>query len=532
MVTGHGSVGRSALLAVPVGFVLLLFAIPVGAVLGYGLRGDMLATLGSPRTWQVVLFTVGQAAASTAATLLVATPAAVVIARFRFPGRGLLRALVLVPFVMPTVVVAAAFLALIGPTGALGVDLSGTVWGLVAAHMFLNLAVVVRVVGAALATVDPRSEDAARLLGCSGWAAFRRVTWPQVLPAVKAAATIVFLFCFTSFGVVQVLGAGQVRTLEVEIYRQTTYLLDIPAAAALSLLQLVAVVAMLLVVGGTRQSTPAAGVDVARPPRAGQRWLVLTIAVLTAVLVLAPLVIVLLRSVRIDGQWSLLGWQTLFSPGQSTNSVDPWAALLASLRTSVAATGIAVVLGGLASIGLAMGRRTGWLRAVDVMLLLPLGTSAVTVGLGMLLAFGRPPVDLRNTGLLIVLAQALVALPFVVRVLAPAFAGFDRRYLQAAALLGCGPVRAIARIGLPMLLPAVAVAVGFAFAVTIGEFGATVFLASPADPTLPVAISRLLARPGAVTVAAAYAASTLLMAVTVAIVVLIDRVRVSRAVAF
>jgi thiamine transport system permease protein len=134
--------------------------------------------------------------------------------------------------------------------------------------------------------------------------------------------------------------------------------------------------------------------------------------------------------------------------------------------------------------------------------------------------------------MLIVLAQALVALPFVVRVLAPAFAGFDRRYLHVAAVLGQSPAPALLRVGAPMMLPAVAVAVGFAFAVTVGEFGATVFLASPAEPTLPVAISRLLARPGSVTVSAAYAASALLMGVTVVIVVLIDRVRLSRAVAF
>lgn len=532
MVSDHGSIGRSALLAVPLAFVLVLFAVPVAAVVAYGLRGDMLGTLTAGRTWAVVAFTTYQAAASTLATLVVALPAAVVIARFDFPGRSALRALVLVPFVMPTVVVAAAFLALIGPTGVLGVDLSGRITGLVAAHLYLNLAVVVRVVGAALATIDPRAEDAARVLGCSRWQAFRRVTWPLLLPSLKAAATIVFLFCFTSFGVVQVLGAGQLRTLEVEIYRRTTYLLDIPAAAALSLLQLLAVVAMLVVVGGTGNPSRGQATDVARRPRNGQRWLVAVVAVLTAGLVLGPLLVVLMRSVHIDGQWTWLGWQTLFTPQESTNSVDPWAALVASLRTATAATAIAVSLGAAASLGLAMGRRTGWLKGVDALLLLPLGTSAVTVGLGMLLAFGRPPLDLRNTGLLIVMAQALVALPFVVRVLAPAFAGFDRRYLQAAAVLGQSPRWALWRVGLPMMLPAVAVAVGFAFAITVGEFGATVFLASPAQPTLPVAISRLLARPGAVTVAAAYAASALLMAVTVIVVVLVDRIRVSRAVAF
>ena len=536
VVRDHGSVGRTAVLAVPVLFLLILFVVPVTAVLRVGLEegpGQMFGVFADARTWSVLGFTVLQAALSTAATLVVAIPAAVVIAGYRFPGRGLLRALVLVPFVMPTVVVAAAFLALIGPTGLLGVDLSGTVWGLVLAHMFLNLAVMIRVLGAALATLDPDLESAARVLGASRWQAWRRVTWPLIAPSVRAAAAIVFLFCFTSFGVVQVLGDGQMRTLEVEIYRRTAYLLDLPAAAALALLQLVAVVAMLVVIGRGRRTVAGRAVGVARRPRGWRESaLVGGVAVVTAVLVLGPLLVIAARSLLVGDQWSTAGWQLLFSPGESTNAVDPWRAVLASLRTSVAATLLAVAVGGAAAVGLAMGRRGTWLRSVDAMLLLPLGTSAVTVGLGMLLAFGRPPVDLRNTGLLIVLAQALVAMPFVVRVLAPGLESFDRRYLEVAALLGRTTWQTMRSVAVPLLLPLIAVAVGFAFAVTLGEFGATVFLATPADPTLPVAISRMLARPGAVTVAAAYAASTVLMVVTAAVVVAIDRVRVGKAVVF
>lgn len=533
--TGSGAVSR-VILIVPVLFLVVMFVVPVAAVLRVGLESglsEMFSVMVSGRTWRILAFTVMQAVLSTLGTLVVALPAAFVLARFRFPGRAIVRALVLVPFVMPTVVVAAAFLALIGPRGLLGVDLSGSIWGLVLAHMFLNIAVVIRVVGSTLSTMNPELEQAAQVLGASRWQAWRRVTWPLLRPAVRAASVIVFLFCFTSFGVVQVLGAGQVRTLEVEIYRQTAYLLDLPAAAALSLLQLLAVVGMLVLVGNAGAVRNEAAVDVARTPRGWrQRTFVSAVVLVTSAAVLAPLVVVGLRSVMIDGQWSLSGWQTLFSQTDSTNSVSPWSAVLASIRTAGGATLIAMVFGGMAAFGLAFRGRGRWLRSVDALLLLPLGTSAVTVGLGMLLAFGRPPVDLRNTGLLIVLAQALVAMPFVVRVLSPALQGFDRRYLEAAAVLGLSPTKALVTVAVPLILPAVVVATGFAFAVTLGEFGATVFLASPADPTLPVAISRLLARPGATTVAAAYAASALLMFTTVAVVIAMDRVRLRRAVAF
>ncbi len=532
----HGSLSRTALLAVPVIFLGVLFVVPLAAVVRAGLADGPQAgldVLGSPQTWAVVGFTVLQAALSTLATLLVALPAAVVIALYRFPGRGLLRALVLVPFVMPTVVVAAAFLALIGPTGVLGVDLSGSVWGLVLAHLFLNLAVVIRVLGASLATLDPDLVSAARVLGASPWQAWRRVTWPLVAPALRASAVIVFLFCFTSFGVVQVLGDGQLRTLEVEIYRRTAYLLDIPAAAALSVLQLLAVVAMLLVVGRDRRVRRATSVDVARRPRGWREGVIVSgVALFTALVVMVPLAVIAARSLQVGGDWSTAGWHLLFSPSDVSNAVDPWRAVLASLRTSITATVLALAVGAAAAVGLALGGRGGWLRGVDALLLLPLGTSAVTVGLGMLLAFGRPPIDLRNTSALIVLAQALVAMPFVVRVLTPALEGFDRRYLEAAAVLGRSPRQAVRSVAVPLLLPAVTVAAGFAFAVTIGEFGATVFLATPTDPTLPVAVARLLARPGGLTVAAAYAASTMLMVITAAVVIGLDRVRFSRAVAF
>lgn len=527
---------RTALLAVPVLFLALLFVIPVASVVWAGFSAGpdrMLGVAFSGRTWQTVVFTFLQAGLSTLVTVVLAAPAAVVLARFRFPGRGLLRALVLVPFVMPTVVVAAAFLALIGPGGLLGVDLSGSIWGLVLAHMFLNLAVVIRVLGGSLATLDPDLEQAARVLGASRWQAFRRVTWPLLMPAVRACVAIVFLFCFTSFGVVQVLGAGQLRTLEVEIYRRTVHLLDLSAAAALSVLQLLAVVAMLVVIGRGRPVPRQQAVDVAHPPHGWrQRAAVGITAAATAVAVLGPLLVIAVRSVTAGGHWTLAGWQMLFTPGDSTNAVDPWSAVLASLRTSAAASALAVGVGGMAAVGLSVRGRGGWLRTVDALLLLPLGTSAVTVGLGMLLAFGRPPLDLRNTGLLIVLAQALVAMPFVVRVVTPALESFDRRLLEVAGVLGRSPAAAVRSVALPLLLPVLAVAAGFAFAVTIGEFGATVFLASPADPTLPVAIARLLSRPGQVTVAAAYAAGTVLMLVTIAVVVAVDRVRVSRAVVF
>lgn len=196
-------------------------------------------------------FTAWQALASTALTLLVALPGAYVFARFDFPGKGVLRAVVTVPFVLPTVLVGTAFLALVGRGGLTdelwGLRLDTSVWAILLAHVFFNYAVVVRTVGGLWSQLDPRQEEAARVLGASRWTAWRTVTLPALVPAVSAAALMVFLFTFTSFGVVQILGGNRYSTLEAEIYRQTARLLDLPTAAVLTLVQFVAVGAILAV---------------------------------------------------------------------------------------------------------------------------------------------------------------------------------------------------------------------------------------------------------------------------------------------
>ncbi|MFK8910034.1 ABC transporter permease, partial [Streptomyces sp. YS-3] len=190
---------RLGLMALPLAFFGLFFAWPVAAIVGRGLRVDGVWQLGriievitEPDIGHVLWFTTWQALASTALTLLIALPGAYVFARLDFPGRHLLRAVVTVPFVLPTVVVGTAFLALLGRGGLLdelwGVRLDTTVWAILLAHVFFNYAVVVRTVGGLWAQLDPRQEEAARVLGASRLAAWRTVTLPALGPAVAAAA--------------------------------------------------------------------------------------------------------------------------------------------------------------------------------------------------------------------------------------------------------------------------------------------------------------------------------------------------------
>ncbi|MGQ0803864.1 MAG: ABC transporter permease [Actinomycetota bacterium] len=541
----RAALARPALLAVPVAFVAVFFVYPVATIVGRGLWPDghlELEPLGKVATdaelREVVWFTLWQAALSTVLTVLVALPGAYVLARYDFRGRRLLWAAVTVPFVLPTVVVGSAFRGLLeddGPLGGLGLEQS--LAAILIAHVFFNYAVVVRTVGGLWSHLDPRQEEAARVLGASRWQAFRAVTLPALRPAIAAAASIVFLFTFTSFGVILILGGPRYATLETEIYRQTVDLLNLPLAAALAIVQILAVVALLLVSAraqGRRAEAlrlRATAEIIRRPERASQRaYLAANLGVM-ALLLGVPIAVLVERSFSVAGGYGLRAYRELGELRRGTSLfVPPVEAIRNSLVFAVVATVIAVTVGGLAAFALAARRRDRTSRAtgrgIETVLMLPLGVSAVTVGFGFLVALDEPPLDLRGSAALIPIAHALVAVPFVVRVMTPVLRAIDDRLRESAAVLGASPARVWREVDLPIVARAALVAAGFAFAISLGEFGATIFIARPDYPTLPVVIFRLLGQPGALNFGAAMAASTILMALTAAAIFAIERFRV------
>lgn len=531
---------RGLLLVVPLAFLAVFFLYPIIAIMGLGFSGDFRIgeVLTDPGLASVVWFTVWQAIVSTVLTLALAIPGAYVFARLDFPGKKILRALIMVPFVLPTVVVGAAFLALIGPGGALGVQFDRTVWAILVAHVFFNYAVVVRTVGGLWSHVDPAQAEAAQVLGASRFRAWLAVTLPALAPAIAAAALLVFLFTFTSFGVIQILGGPQYATLEVEIYRQTTQLLDLPVAAVLSLLQFAVVGCLLAFHAWTvrRRETAlklVSAKQVSHRPRGAAQWIFLAAnLVVMVVLLMVPLAVLIERSFASSNGYGLQFYRALgHRDNESTLFVPAFQAIGNSLGFAAVATVIALVVGGLAAA--ALTRRAGRIvRAIDGVLMLPLGASAVTVGFGFLIALDAPPLDLRQSVILVPLAQALVAVPFVVRSVLPVMRAVDQRLREAAAVLGASPWRAWREVDLPLVWRALVVAAGFAFSISLGEFGATVFIARPDAPTLPIAVARLLGRPGEMNYGQAMALSVILMAVCATALLLLDRVRLNRTVEF
>ncbi|MBP1327359.1 thiamine transport system permease protein [Leucobacter exalbidus] len=502
---------------------------------------------GSARTWRVIGQTLTQAVLATITSLVLGLPAAYVLYRLKFRGRGIARALMTVPFVLPTVVVGVAFTALIGPGGPLawtGLDRSLTV--IVAAMTFFNVPVVARTVGTFWARLDDSTEAAARVLGAGKARAWVSTTLPALAPALASAASLVFLFSATSFAIVLVLGGRDFSNIETEIYRLTVQFLDLRGAAVLSLAQFAIVGAALAVSAWLRRSGERA-VNIVREDAQGKRPTpgdIPALVIFAATLLLLhalPIVTLVVRSLQTaSGEGSLTNYIALVnppadSPLQGTVLDAAWL----SIRIALAAALIAMVLGTLVSLVLSRRPTSPALKRgislFDGLVMLPLGVSAVTLGFGLLITMHRPlgiGFDLRTSVVLIPIAQALVALPLVVRTMLPVLRGIDPELRYAAATLGAGPGAVLRAIDLPLIGRSAGLALGFAFAASLGEFGATSFLVRPGAQTLPVAIAELIGHQAPGSYGAGLAAAVVLAAITAAAMLLAERFRADQTGAF
>ncbi len=502
--------------AIPAIFLGYFFVYPLIRILGLGLSELNIGATGlQARLVKVGWFTLMQAVLSTLLTFIAAAPLTWAVGKYQFKGRSLALSLVTVPFVLPTVVVGTAFVAL-GWRDSLG--------AILAAHVFFNVAVVVRTVSTQWRRLNPDLLHAAETLGASPAQVLRRVTLPLLRPSLAAAASIVFLFTFTSFGVVLILGGFDYATLEVEIFRQAIVLFDLPLAASLAVMQLVGVTGALYYYSRYQERHSASwelNVDQSPPtPRGRTRIAVYSAVILTLGALAVPIAVLVVRSIG--------SYRNLFTDTLLVGS--PLDAIRNSVVFAVLATLIALTMGLLAATYVS-NREGGLSRWFDTALMLPLGTSAVAIGFGFVVALGWP-VDLRASIILVPVAHALVAIPFVVRIVLPTMRSIDPDLRHAASTLGARPIRVWQRIDLPLIGRAALVAAGFSMVISLGEFGATAFIARPSTSTIPTLIFRLLSRPGSASFGMAMALSVILAVLTTVIILGIDRFRAGEVGAF
>jgi thiamine transport system permease protein len=543
--------GRLLFLLPPLLFLGLFYFYPLARIFAVSFfPGDLWSPLEPKKLFTSgyylsrLWFTFWQAAVSTLLTLALALPGAGLLARYDFRGRATLQTLATIPFVLLTVVVASAFQALLGPHGLVNTGLMA-IWELpappirvhqsvgmiLAAHVFYNYAVVLRIVGGFWAQLAPEINEAARMLGASGWQAFRRVTLPLLKPAILAAALLVFMFCFSSFGVVLILGGPRLATIEVEIYRQAVHLFNLPLAGALSLVQILFTFGLMWAYTALQRRSalalmPAAPAFGRRALQTAGERLFLGLGLLPAAVFLsAPLAALLLQSFTTENGLGLAFYRALVeNPSQSLFFVPPFHAMGYSVGFALTALLLAVAVGLPAALFLA-GPPSRLSALLDPLFMLPLSTSAVTLGFGFIIALDRPPLNLRNSPWLVPVAHCLVAFPFVLRSLLPALRSIPESLREAASLLGASPRQVWRSVDLPIIGRALLVGMVFAFTVSMGEFGATALVARPQNPTMPLAIFRFLGQPGALNYGQAMAMSSLLMMVTAAGFVLLEKLR-------
>ncbi len=545
---------RLLLWAPAVFFLFTFFFFPLFKILALTFNLETFTNLNNLRiTYHALLFTFYQATLSTLLTFALGLPAAILFSKFNFYGKPLLRALTAVPFMLPTVVVAAAFNSLLGTRGIIptlssflfpqlpiiNYQFQGTLTAILVAHTFYNTSIVIRIVGNAISRLDPKLEASARVLGADTFHVWKDVILLILRPSLLAAALLVFMFDFTSFGVILLLGGSQFATLEVEIYIRALQLPDLNLAALLSVIQLVFTLIFSILYSRTinqvsTQTTPR--FSQARAPKTiRERVFVITFYSLLSIFFLLPLISLPIRSLtrleadrgqRAEVQYGFTTdyYEELFINRRgSLFYVPPVQAAANSLGFAGITVILSLALGYPAAYALAKPTRLE--KILDPFLMLPLGASAVMMGLGFILSFGR----LIASPFFIPIAHTLIALPFVIRTLQPALASIPERLRQAASTLGASPLRVWQTVDFPILSRATLSAATFAFTVSLGEFGATLLITRPEYPTIPIAISRFLSQPGGLNYGQAMAMATVLMLLTTLSILLIEKLRFNNA---
>ncbi|MFZ9786187.1 MAG: ABC transporter permease [Ilumatobacteraceae bacterium] len=449
---------------------------------------------------------------STALALTVALPLAFVTANFKFKAQRLTTSLISMPFILPSIVVGVAFLQIL-PN-----NFHRTAFALILAHVYFNFGFASRLISARWLQIHPHLDDAARTLGASPLKLFRTLTLPLLSKAITNAALIVFTLCFTSYGVVRVLGGPSRSTLETEIYFRAMQLGDVSGAMLLSALQLV-IIALLFVV--TTKASSKKFEQSTRPTISRQKSLqtrkqkviAATIISIATLFAIVPVLAIALKSINTNSRFTTTAWRTVFTSPEIAQSITK------TLIYAVIAMSLATLLGLLSACSVAYNNN---FRFISGLTTLPIVISAVSIGLGIIITFDTQPFDWRGAQLMLPLAHTLVALPLVMRIISPVLQAIPDSLRQASSVLGASPRQTWLNIDFKIIRRAAISAAAISATVSIGEFGASSFLARRGAETLPVMISRLLSRPGDSLQSQAFALATLLVMFSLVIIFVID----------
>lgn len=518
--------------AAPLLFIAVLFYWPLLKIVALGLSSNWYEIYFDPATLKAIWFTIWQAALSTAIAIAIGIPGAYVLYRKQFYGQRFLRALITVPLVMPTIVVAIVFSSFRAEHSIyqqIGLDFffQNPIYWIITAHVFVNYSLVVRTLGGVWATMDNETEEAAALAGAGRLRITLSITLPQLKTAIVSSAALTFLFCSSSYGIILILGGGQVNSIETQIATAALQFLDLNKAAALALLQtLITVVAFSISETIAKHPLGIEQVDEStRKPRIDKRdWPAVAITSLVVLaLISIPMLVLLAKAFTFDGALSLQNFANLMGRGdRDLLNISVWQATLNTLRNVAISASIAVGLGALVSYLLSRTHRTRRARmsnrTIDLLFLIPVGISSVVLGFGYLVTFGDGPLPIRASWLVVPIVQALMALPLVIRLIYPALISIGVEHREAASMAGANARQTWWHIESGIIRNVILTAVGFAIVAGIGEFGAASLLAFGDQATLPTVLFSLISRPGQINYGMAMAVCAILIVMTFVLV--------------
>ena len=505
------------LLAIPA--LLLIFvtaAIPLIVLASSVINSsDIFSIWNKSAVQQALFFSLWQAFISTVLTISVGVIATWYLSRYQFLGRQTLIALVTVPFVLPTVAVGAAFIAVLPKA------LHHSTIAIVLAHVFFNVSIVVRTVGPRWNSIDDQLIDSARTLGATPFQTWRHVIMPLGKNAIFSATALTFFMCFTSYGIITILGGPRLATLDIEIYRRAVQLGDMSGATVLAIAQMLLIAAAFLLWSRSRSAElikfRAQAISRRQLSLGPRCFLIVLVAFFTL-----PLCALVVASLRTSQSWSLSGWKVLLGiQNQRGIDVNMWQAIQTSGKYALIASCIALPAGIAASYAITNNRSSH--SRLSSLFILPLAISPVVIGLAILITYDFEPFDFRSSWMLIPVVHAAIALPFVVRAALPVVEGIPNDLRSAASTLGAGPWRRFFSVDLPLLKPAISTGLAFSLAMSLGEFGATSFLTRRDSPTIPIIIANLFGKAGDIPRATGMAVSLVLIVSTAMIVIAIDR---------
>ncbi len=489
------------------------------------------------QVYRVISFTLLQAAVSTLGALMIGLPGSYILSHYEFRGKKLIRAISVIPFVLPSILIVLGFVIFFGNSGILNVVLMRlfsleeppfkilyTFNAIILAHSFYNFPIVLSIVSNFWSLLPVKMNQAASTLGAKRFKVFLTITLPRLIPAIISASTLVFLFCFSSFAILLVLGGGpRFTTIEVDIYQKARLTGDIQGASAMAVLSIIIALVLVAIYSYTQQRmSNSEELDSGKNTLQSNRHLsspagricVALYTVFTSLFVLGPLLSIVYRSFFASASrtakmtFSLQNYRKLFESFSSVPA-QTFQSLVNSLVIAALSSFTAIIFATMLSSRLVTSTKKKQF-SLEIFAMLPMAVSSVILGLGYyIVSLYTSRIGISKM-VLVILAHVVITSPFVLRTLLPSYRRIPFTYRQSSLTLGASVAKTFILIELPLLKGAIATSAAFAFAISMGELNATLALADSSIVTVPLVLYRLI---GSYNFASSCALGTILMVI-------------------